>query len=143
MTSDQSTKELLSLVADAVSIIGVFATVFIALAVRRLRALYLFKARVPQLTSRIAAAASEISTLAADFSNTRDQVVVEFRRVAVLIELLGRKSSRAERAAARQMVKKIRRSQINTRAEVTDLYGDIQALVARFEEVQLDREWEY
>lgn len=135
-------KDILSVVADIASIIGFGVTIVVAVAVRRLRAMYLFKGRAPHLTTRIATIASEISTLAADFGNTREQIIVELRRVAVLIESLAKKSGRGDRAATKQLAQRINRSQIFTRAEVTELYGEIQALIARYEELQRDQEWQ-
>lgn len=136
-------REIISLVGDAASVIGLAVTVLVALSVRRLRKLYVFKGRARDLTARIAERASSIMTLASDFGNSRDQISVEVRRVAVLVDSLARKSSGVDRTAAIELVQQLNSARLGSRAEVTELYGDIQALVARFEELQRDREWEH
>ena len=137
-----SATEVLGVVANIASILGFVATLVVAVAVRRLRAAYIFKGRVPTIANRIAEKASTISTLAADFENTKDQISIELRQVCVMVGSLAGKSTGPTRAAAKQLVGRLTKPQLAARSDVTDVYGDIQALLAQCEEAQRDLEWD-
>ena len=135
-------RDLLAFVADVASILGFLVTIAVALTVRRLRAFYMFKVRVPELTARIAEKASSISTRAADFNNTKDEIAVEFRQIGVLLMSLAQKASGAPKTAAKRLGKELKQTRISSRSDVTNIYAEIQTVLAQFDEVQRDREWE-
>ena len=133
---------ILALAGDIASITGLLVTIAVAVTIRRLRAFYVFKARVPQLISRIAEKASSVSNRAADFINTRDEIGLDIKQIGILIESLAAKSSGPAKTASRQLAKRLKGAHVRSRPDVTDLYAEIQTLLARYDELQRDLEWE-
>lgn len=141
-TDWQHVRDIVAVIADVVSLVGFIVTVGVAIALRRLRAFYVFKGRVPDLTKRIAERTSRSSDLAADFINTSADIRNEVRQIGILTESLAQKSSGPAKAAAKRLARKLKNAPVETRTEWTDLYGELQTLLARYEEVQRDLEWE-
>jgi hypothetical protein len=140
--ASQQIRDVLGLIADFASLVGVIVSIGVAISVRRLRAYYVFRKRVPDLVARIAQKSSRASDLAADFGNTRDDIIVEIRQIAVFAESIAAKSSGAAKVPAKQLARRLKQTRLLTRTEFSDVYADIQSLIARCEEIQRDQEWE-
>ncbi len=132
----------LALAADIASVMGLMVSAVVWLNVRKLRAFYTFRARVPEVIASLNERASNLSSLLSDFEGSRQSIELELAEAAVLIRSLAKKSSGAPRAAAESLASRIELNFPRSASDARQLYVAIRTLLLTFKEVQSDYNWE-
>jgi chaperonin cofactor prefoldin len=79
--------------ADFLSIIGFFLSVYVSLGIRKIKKEFLFRARLPDLLKQLQKHATALSTLLDDFQNNQDKIIEELSIAKVNINSLYNKSA--------------------------------------------------
>jgi hypothetical protein len=126
------------------SIIGVLLTIWVALAVRRIRSFYLFTARVPGLSRRLKQHASSLATYMNDPKSFADPIREEMVAAEVTVHSLERKLSGHVKKTAKDLLLNIRRAN-GTELDASVVRG-VYLLMIRVNEqlkdIQSDLKWE-
>jgi hypothetical protein len=135
--------DLFSRVADVLSILGFLASLYAALGIKRLRAFYVFKTRVPQLTRRLTEHKSNLSRHLSEGAPARFQMREEVTTLAVTLVSLERKLPRPTKRRVHALAEQLERYGPDpSEAQLRRTYLELAALVEEITNLQEDLEWQ-
>jgi hypothetical protein len=134
----------LSNIGSAASLVSLVLTVWVALAIRRLRASYLFSARAPELAKHLRVHASHLANYLNDFDSFTDKIHAELAAAEVTAYSLARKMDWRNRRRVKQLGKAIKHVGHNelSEANLRVIYLQMIKVNEHVKDLQADLKWE-
>lgn len=130
-------------VGNVASILSFAITVYLLYTVRKIKSLYVFKARVPELVEDLREQASKLATFHQDFNVSRPQVLLEIGKAEVTLKDLKKKVGRPTRKSLAIVIKLIADySPYNQTPDyLWKIYVELQKVIQEIIGLQSDRAW--
>jgi hypothetical protein len=130
-------------IAEIASILSLAVSAKVLYDVMKLRHIYLFKARVPELTDKLSAQASKISEFLNAFSSSGDQIAVELAHTEVLLGSLSGKASGNIKSSGRSVLKLVKSySKTADQDSLRKIYVELRKLDALVRDTLEDLQWD-
>ena len=123
------------------SILSLALTLWILIAVRKLRSQYVFKGTVPKLVEKLSTHSSQISSYLNDYKGSKSQIDLEIARTEVVLQSLKRQLPRRHRKPVNSLLRSIKKSRDPTEYQVRRIYLASVQIVDQVLDLQEDLAW--
>lgn len=135
-------ENLLSLIGNIASILGVLIATYLLFELRRLRTHFLLKARFPGLLKSLSSHADQLSNALQYGSKSQRDIDTLLKICEATLKNLYSKVSGLERQSTKSLIKKIKkRKKPISKEMIWEIYDDLQGLMEALKHFQKDSKW--
>lgn len=129
-------------IGDVASVIGVIVSISVLLNLKNIKKKYLFKARIPDLVTKLKNNAEDISGRLKNFNEAKRDLETDLGRCIAALINLKKKVDRKTRQTINQLIKEIRRRKKPLeKEEMWQIYNDLVILIDSLDHLQKDVKW--
>lgn len=140
---NEAVRAAIAFAADIASVVSLALTLLVYFNIRKLRRVYLFTARVPELTEELSGKASALALLRLTTAESKSDIQLLMAEAEVTLRYLRSKVAGSSKLAVKAVLRAINQYQVSQDADaVWQVYLAMQRCLVELRQTQLDLKWD-